>query len=115
MNRSFQERVDHIARDRSVSRSPIIYYTLDSKIIAKSRNNTLPAFPWRQMVAALLLLVIAKAGMFHAMGEGRYRAEVMAIGKTNVVERSVSFVLQADPATVAIARTLRAVGVPQLG
>jgi hypothetical protein len=73
---------------------------------ARRRRARLPRWPLTLLVVLVVLLLL-KAGLHVAIGGGAYDHRVAALRQGSKVEQIGAWLLQADPATLALAERMR--------
>jgi type VI protein secretion system component VasF len=105
----FDKRMARILREhQKLSNGYVTKVTRDGLIVAKPRRRILSLAPLRFLLLLLVAAMVFKIFFYINMGAEVYNARVANLAVGTQVEKLGSFVLQADPVTVAIAEKLKA-------
>ncbi|MEL6167167.1 MAG: hypothetical protein AAFR35_00655 [Pseudomonadota bacterium] len=104
--RAFEQRMRRIERSqRRLAAGSVAAISEDGLIIAKPRPVRM-RFPWRGLLA-ILVIVVGFKGFLHAqMGPTAYEAAVVQLQQGNVGEQIGAYILLPDPATLYLSNWL---------
>ena len=101
---NFDKRMARIMRQHDrLSKGYVTKLTRDGLIVAKPRRRILSLAPLRFLLLLLVAAMAFKVFFYVQMGPEVYNARVAGLAIGTQVEQVGSYVLQADPVTVAIA------------
>jgi len=79
----------------------------DGLITAHPNRRILPRFPSRGLVLLLVTAFAFKTGLLVASGDAAYDSRLAELAQGRTVERTMAWVMQADPVTQAAASAVR--------
>lgn len=105
---NFDRRLKRVNRRHSRMRENGVVARLgrDGLITAHPRRR-LPSFPLRGFAILFLAALLYKGFLFAYLGPQTYEGRVGALAEGSVIEQAGAWLLQADPATQAIAGVIR--------
>ena len=80
----------------------------DGLITAHPRRRIAPRFPLRSLLALMLAAFAFKAALFVLLGEQTYGARLALLEQGGTAERAGAWLMQPDPATLAVAAVVDA-------
>lgn len=101
--RSFSSRVRRVTRQHSkMNNNGVVRKVGKDGLISAYPRRRLPSFPWRGLIILMMAAFFFKAIMFASLGAATYGDRVDGLAQGTVVEQIGAWLLQADPATVAV-------------
>lgn len=109
---TFDERLRRpMRKHRRMSENGVVRRMGPDGLVSVYPRRRMPRFPLRAVVLLVIVAFAFKAAMMQVMGPGVYDARVAALAEGAPSERAAAWVMQADPVTLAISRTLDLFGI----
>lgn len=99
---SFDQRVGRIVKTRrKMARGAVAHVGPDGLVSVRPRKRGL-RFPWRGVFLILLVLVMAKVGLYTALGAEAYVGKLAMYEDGGAIEQAILWVMQPDRVTVEL-------------
>ena len=108
-HKPFEQRIRRIVRRRrKLAGGYALTLNANNLIVPRPHYVTL-AFPWRGICLALLVGLGFKAYLLATLDAPTYSEKLTLLAEGRPIERAGAWVMQPDPASIAVARVIRLV------
>jgi hypothetical protein len=103
---SFEQRVRHLATKHRRMAQGIAHRMGRDGLITAHPRRRMPSFPLRGLMILLAAAFLFKAFLYASLGASVYEQRVGLLAGGSIVEQGGAWVMQADPATIWVARQI---------
>ena len=107
----FDKRLRRIVKNHQRMANGVTYRVDDNGLIQAQPRIYNPKFPLRGILLIVATAFMFKGFIFASLGEATYLERVGSMTTGSVVERAGAWIMQADPATRAVAEVFASVGI----
>lgn len=107
----FDKRLRRIVKNHQRMANGVTYRVDDNGLIQAQPRIYNPKFPLRGLLLLVVTAFLFKGFIFASLGEQTYNERVGKMDGGSVVEQAGSWIMQADPATRAVAEVMQGLGI----
>ena len=106
----FEKRLRRIVKSHQRMANGVTYRVDGNGLIQAQPRIYNPKFPLRGLILMIGTAFLFKGYIFASLGETTYAERVSKLSEGTLIEKAGGWIMQADPATLAVAQVLQSIG-----
>ena len=106
----FEKRLRRIVKNHQRMANGVTYRVDQTGLIQATPRIYNPKFPLRGLILLIGTAFLFKGYIFATLGQATYTDRVAGLQGGSLIEQAGAWIMQADPATLAVAEVLRSIG-----
>lgn len=106
----FEKRLRRIVRSHQRMANGVAYRVDQNGLITAKPRIYNPKFPLRGLILLVGAAFLFKGYIYASLGANTYSERVAGLAEGSLIEKAGAWIMQADPATLAVAQVLGSLG-----